>query len=290
MKLWTHSGEYHADDIISTVILRELFPKAVIVRDRNVTQQELEDPNVLLYDVGGVYDPALNNFDHHIPGGVPSRDGYLYSSLGLIWSNYASRFLISILEGSSSPEDLFPYISECRKYLDGNRSPIAEAIRKTMIVPIDKWDNGVYPANRFLAISEQVQSMRDDDVPFRRAVEVAKVSVMAYVRATLFRMLREHLVREGIAYSEIAPNVYVSKVHVRSLGPLAATESPTRRLMHPVVKNGKINSYVVYHGREKASFKSWKRAQEALHHKLNEYNDTNSSNNTTADPYDNTRD
>jgi hypothetical protein len=263
--IWTHSGEYHSDDIASTVVLKELFPEAKIVRDRDVPLSALEDPGTLVYDVGGVYDPELNNFDHHNVQIVGLRPGYSYSSLGLIWEKLSTVFLIKIMEGSNSPEDLYPYLGECRKYLSSEGSPIAEVIRKTMVVPIDKWDNGIYPLHRFLAVSELVQSLRDDDVPFKRAVEIIRPSIMAYVRTTLFRMLREHLVRSGKAFTEIAPDVYVSRVHMRSLGPVAHTNSPGRRLLHPVVKSAKIVSYAVYVGKEKHNFKSWGKAQRTLH-------------------------
>jgi uncharacterized UPF0160 family protein len=59
----THSGSFHADDVLALALLREfLDPRTVVVRTR--------DPAVLaecdiVLDVGGEFDPARRRFDHH---------------------------------------------------------------------------------------------------------------------------------------------------------------------------------------------------------------------------------
>ncbi|WP_372835405.1 MYG1 family protein, partial [Puniceibacterium confluentis] len=56
--LVTHSGGFHADELLSSVVLTRLFPQAELRRSR---APEWITPGVdrIIYDVGGLYDPAL---------------------------------------------------------------------------------------------------------------------------------------------------------------------------------------------------------------------------------------
>lgn len=59
----THSGSFHADDVLALALIRAFEdPDALVVRSR--------DPEVLarcdvVFDVGGEFDPARGRFDHH---------------------------------------------------------------------------------------------------------------------------------------------------------------------------------------------------------------------------------
>ncbi len=61
--LGTHSGSFHADDVLAAALIRVfLDPEARVVRSR--------DPEVLaeadiVFDVGYVFDPEARRFDHH---------------------------------------------------------------------------------------------------------------------------------------------------------------------------------------------------------------------------------
>jgi len=69
--LVTHSGGFHADELLSSVILTRLFPEARIIRSRNV-EWTTPAADRIIYDVGGQYDPAAGIFDHH-QRGAPVR-------------------------------------------------------------------------------------------------------------------------------------------------------------------------------------------------------------------------
>ncbi len=59
----THDGPFHADDVLSAAMIRVfLNPKAKIVRTRD--SEHLSEADVV-FDVGGVFDPATCRFDHH---------------------------------------------------------------------------------------------------------------------------------------------------------------------------------------------------------------------------------
>jgi len=63
-KIITHGGVAHLDDLLSVSLACYLHPSANVER-RDPTADELNDPGVLVLDVGGAYDPPKNNFDHH---------------------------------------------------------------------------------------------------------------------------------------------------------------------------------------------------------------------------------
>lgn len=60
----THPGQAHRDDFIATCLWLSVCPTTPVER-REPTQEELDDPNVVVIDVGGRHEPELNNFDHH---------------------------------------------------------------------------------------------------------------------------------------------------------------------------------------------------------------------------------
>lgn len=59
----THPGGAHKDDFLACCLLAHLH--GVPIQRRDPTQQDLADPATCVVDIGGVHDPALNNFDHH---------------------------------------------------------------------------------------------------------------------------------------------------------------------------------------------------------------------------------
>lgn len=59
----THPGGAHKDDFLACSVLLSNHPVSIFRRDP--TEQELEDPEVAVVDIGHQHDPKLNNFDHH---------------------------------------------------------------------------------------------------------------------------------------------------------------------------------------------------------------------------------
>ncbi len=90
--LVTHSGGFHADELLSSVILTRLFPEAELIRSRDkawITPGE----DRIIYDVGGQFDAAAQIFDHHQRPNPLREDGQPYSSFGLIWKQYGRDYL-----------------------------------------------------------------------------------------------------------------------------------------------------------------------------------------------------
>lgn len=60
----THPGQSHRDEFMAICMLIAADKVAVIER-RDPTQEDLDDPDVIVLDVGQSHDPEFNNFDHH---------------------------------------------------------------------------------------------------------------------------------------------------------------------------------------------------------------------------------
>jgi uncharacterized UPF0160 family protein len=103
MKVATHPGNFHADDVfaIATLGLATDGPLEIL-RTRDEAIQDAADARV---DVGGRSDPATGDFDHHQKGGAGERDnGIRYASFGLVWRAYGEQ-LTGDAEGAASIDE-----------------------------------------------------------------------------------------------------------------------------------------------------------------------------------------
>ena len=83
MRVATHPGNFHADDVFAIAVLGLVHGSLDVVRTRDAAAQDAADLRV---DVGGRSDPATGDFDHHQKGGAGERpNGIRYASLGLVW-------------------------------------------------------------------------------------------------------------------------------------------------------------------------------------------------------------
>ena len=58
----THDGEFHADEVVGVSLLKMVFKDVRIIRTRD--NEKIKKADFVL-DVGGIWDPATRNFDHH---------------------------------------------------------------------------------------------------------------------------------------------------------------------------------------------------------------------------------
>ncbi|HWT95557.1 MAG TPA: MYG1 family protein [Solirubrobacteraceae bacterium] len=84
MKVATHDGSFHADDVFAVAALSLTADEPLeIVRTRDRAVLDACDVRV---DVGLRDDPATADFDHHQKGGAGKRpNGIPYASFGLVW-------------------------------------------------------------------------------------------------------------------------------------------------------------------------------------------------------------
>lgn len=121
--LVTHSGGFHADELMSSVILTRLFPDAELVRTRSkdwITPAQ----DRIIYDVGGDYDAEAQIFDHHQRNPPRRDDDQPYSSFGLIWHHYGRDYVAAL----GVPET--------------DIDTVHASFDKGFVLPIDLVDNG----------------------------------------------------------------------------------------------------------------------------------------------------
>jgi len=116
----THNGKFHTDELIACAIVRLACGRIIpVIRTREV-QGYLDNPNIAVVDVGGTFDSAWGNFDHHQRDPeLVRRSNVPYSSAGLVWASVFGR-------------ELCPDTS------------VWEAVDRKMAV-VDAADNGVGP-------------------------------------------------------------------------------------------------------------------------------------------------
>ncbi len=89
-KMVTHSGSFHADDIFACATLSLYLKKKRIPFSVTRTRDEaLIETADYVFDVGGIYDPEKNHFDHHQMGGAGKRENDIpYAAFGLVWKKF----------------------------------------------------------------------------------------------------------------------------------------------------------------------------------------------------------
>jgi len=193
--LVTHSGGFHADELLSSVILTRLFPEARLLRTRDPEWITPAGDRVI-YDVGRDHDASRLIFDHHQKDAPLREDGQPYSSFGLIWRHFG------------------------RDYLRALDVPVADiegihaSFDRGFVLPIDLVDNGALSpstAGPLLAdmtlpvLLESLKPVFDDRAPdaddraFDRALTVARAFVEAAIARKAAKRRAEATVVAAIA-------------------------------------------------------------------------------------------
>ena len=116
MKIATHNFKFHADDVFAVAALFILLGKENCTVHRTRDIEEINSADFAV-DVGDVYNPEQNRFDHHQEGGAEDRqNGIPYASFGLVWKAYGEK-----ISGSKEASDV---------------------IDRILVQPIDAGDNG----------------------------------------------------------------------------------------------------------------------------------------------------
>jgi uncharacterized UPF0160 family protein len=191
--LVTHSGGFHADELLSSVILTQLFPQARLIRSR-APEWITPDADRIIYDVGGDYDAAAQIFDHHQRGAPLREDGQPYSSFGLIWKHYGCDYLAAL----SLPE---AHIEVLHASFDAS-----------FVLPIDLMDNGALSPSiagplaglTLPSLLETLKPVFDEvgpdaeDRAFQNALAIARSFVEARIAQSAAKLRAEALVQKAI--------------------------------------------------------------------------------------------
>ncbi len=192
--LVTHSGGFHADELLSSVILTRLFPDAELIRSRDKAWITPGDDRII-YDVGGQFDAAAQVFDHHQRPNPLREDGQPYSSFGLIWAQYGRDYLRAM----DVPEH--------------DIEAIHGSFDRSFVLPVDLLDNGAVNASdagplfaglNLPVLLESLKPVFDDrddgadDRAFMAALPVARAFVEAQIKRKAAKYRAEAMVMAAI--------------------------------------------------------------------------------------------
>lgn len=159
MKIVTHSGHFHADDVLAVATLLLKFPEAEVIRSRE--EKEIESADIVV-DVGQVYDPRKLRFDHHQKAGAGDRaNGIPYASFGLVWKYFGEELAGGVDEAKVVDDKLVSPVDAGDNGLSFSQSSIP-GIRQYSL-----WDY-------FDSFSTGGEGMNDFDTGFFAALPQAK--------------------------------------------------------------------------------------------------------------------
>ncbi len=180
-RVGTHNGKFHADEVMATAILKEIFDVEV-VRSR--------DPDIL-NELEIIYDVGDGEFDHHQLEKRYRDSGTPYAACGLIWERFG-KDVIRMYDSSLSEENL--------KYL-------SYEIDDMLIQGIDAADNGlrisktIIPTLNIIAIISKFNpvwnSESDEDSCFNEAVGFASAVLKNVLKQKFSVVYAEDHVRKA---------------------------------------------------------------------------------------------
>lgn len=192
--LVTHSGGFHADELLASVVLTRLFPEAALVRSRDAAWITPMAGRII-YDVGRAYDAEAGIFDHHQRPAPLRPDGQPYSSFGLIWARFGADYLAAL----GVPE--------------ADRAGVFAGMDEGFVLPVDLLDNGAIAPSvagplAGLTLPVLLESLKPafddrspeaDDTAFHAALPAARAFVEAEVRRLAAKARAEGTVLAAIA-------------------------------------------------------------------------------------------
>ncbi|WP_153772005.1 MYG1 family protein [Labrenzia sp. CE80] len=198
--LVTHSGGFHADEMLSSVVLTRLYPDAKLTRTRD-RQWITPAADKIIYDVGGAYDAEAQIFDHHQRPGPLREDEQPFSSFGLIWKHYGRAYLAAMDVPEQDIEEIHGSFDE------------------KFVLPIDLLDNGAMDPSvagplSALTLPSLLGSLKPvfddasptaDDDGFFAALPIARSFVEAFIGNLAAKYRAQTIVLDAIAKAGTSP-------------------------------------------------------------------------------------
>ncbi|WP_456279148.1 MYG1 family protein [Bacillus sp. AK128] len=178
-KVGTHSGSFHADDVVAFVILDELYGPLELVRSR-------EDAILSTCDV--VFDVGGGQYDHHTNDKEYRENGIPFAAAGLVWRDFGKLLLEKRGFQQDSINRVFNYIDE--QYIQG----------------LDAIDNGVRFKRELIIpdLTSEIQRFnpkwnkaQDENEQFQKAVQFARISFVNLLEDQLSRLEAVDIVKEA---------------------------------------------------------------------------------------------
>lgn len=171
----THSGIFHADEVMSTVLLGKVLPEVKVCRTFRVPEEVAED--VIVYDIGG------GLYDHHQRGFNEAREnGIKFSSFGLLWRKFGMQ-LLSNIENAELVFELFDkfFVTGIDAVDNGqlNRTDDVQVMTVSSVISAfnPNWDEKVNADNCFMKAVEVAEIIFDNSLNSMISRAKAKIGV-----------------------------------------------------------------------------------------------------------------
>lgn len=170
----THDGPFHADDVFALAVLQLVYGTENLLIKRSRDESIIAEADIVT-DVGMIYDPERNRFDHHQTDAPIRENGLPYAAFGLVWKEFGEKLTT-------------PYV--------------VDVIDQTLAQPIDAGDNGielytltdcnVQPAQLYSIISSYLPITENTAAAFDAGFVVA----VQFAREYLVRLIHRYEWRE----------------------------------------------------------------------------------------------
>jgi len=186
MRVATHPGTFHADDVFAVAALELVHGPLEVVRTRDAEVQAACDLRV---DVGHRSDPETGDFDHHQRGGAGERpNGIRYASFGLVWRAYGERLAGSAEAAAAIDERLVQGV-DANDTGQTISQPLVDNVRPMTVSGVvaamnPHWDEELEPA--------------EEDARFVQAVALARGILEREIASSASFARAQRLVREAI--------------------------------------------------------------------------------------------
>ena len=178
LTIGVHGGKFHGDEAVACAVVRIMNYNMVrIMRTRDINVLFKQD---VVFDVGGVYDPASLRFDHHQRDfEVTGCDGRKLASAGLAWREFGKDCIRTIIPGDYAK-------------ITGLVDAVWEIIDREQIAEVDNLDNGVNTESKY-GISAVISALNPPagsypglyDLQFEHAVSIAEKWLIAVVKTAV---------------------------------------------------------------------------------------------------------
>jgi uncharacterized UPF0160 family protein len=199
MKIGTHNGVFHADDLLAVASIKICIPDATVIRTRDANI--LKECDIVI-DVGNVYDVNSMRYDHHQQGGAGQHAGsdIKYSSFGLVWKAWGENIVSTVLySGHTKVRPSLNDISYCWQYVNDN-----------LVMGVDALDNGQSSPTNSIVVSrmlsmfnpswyEAKDERNNHDTAFENTLAFARRIIENTVKAGYGIVSACSIVQEGVA-------------------------------------------------------------------------------------------
>jgi uncharacterized UPF0160 family protein len=188
-KIITHNGDFHADDVFAIATTQIYLEKKgfVLGQDFEIVRTDRDQDfswvsdNDIIMDVGFIYDPEKNKFDHHQSTFEKKHEiqNIPYASFGLLWD----KFGMEICENNKTT------FSEIERKLvlqiDGVDNGVATSQGKFENIPPFTWDllmRSFYPNIDDEEILEKNELNKKFDIGFLKIKDFAKEFLLGLIQ------------------------------------------------------------------------------------------------------------